>query len=272
MLGVVVADSDSSITPSTLIRFPAAGAVGRRLVCLPFAGGGPAAYRSWPSRLPPDVEVVAVVLPGRDPSSRVRPPDSIDDLVVATRAAVFDLHAREPRPFSLFGHSMGALIAFELTVDLERSGGPTPTDLFVSGRRPPDEPHDGPRIHELDDDRFIDTVQHRYGGIPDVVRNEPDLLALLLPALRADVRAFETHVPLDDAVVRCPVHVYGGADDLHPSPDQLSGWQRVATSAASVRVFDGDHFYLTTSGPGSSGEALTADIASKLAGAAVECR
>lgn len=261
---------DSSITPSTLIRFRAVDAVARRIFCLPFAGGGPAIYRCWPTRLPSDVEVVAVVLPGRDPSSRVRPPDSLVDLVAATRAALLELHASDPRPFSLFGHSMGALIAFELAIDLERSGGPAPTHLFVSGRRPPDEPHDGPHIHGYDDDRFIEVVHRRYGGIPDVVRNEPDLLALLLPALRADVRAFETHNPIEGALVECPVHVYGGMDDLHPSPDQLAGWQRVASTITSVRVFDGDHFYLTSSGAGSSGEALTSDIAIKLATASAE--
>lgn len=262
----------SPTTPSTLIQFRSAATTARRIFCLPFAGGGPAAYRTWPKRLPADVEVVAIMLPGRDPSSRVRPPDSMDELVAATRAAVLDLQHRDPRPFAVFGHSMGALIAFELTVDLERAGGPAPTHLFVSGRRPPDEPHDGPHIHDLDDDRFVDTVQRRYGGIPDVVRNEPELLALLLPALRADVRAFETHVPREGAVVDCPVHVYGGAADRHPRPDQLAGWQRVASSTTSVRLFDGDHFYLTTSGPGSSGEALTADIATRLATASVEQR
>jgi medium-chain acyl-[acyl-carrier-protein] hydrolase len=269
---VVVPVDDSSTPPSTLIRFGAAGGAERRLICLPFAGGGPATYRGWTTRLPADVEVVAVMLPGRDPSSRVRPPDSIGALVAATRAALAELHEREPVPFALFGHSMGALIGFELTVDLERSGGPAPTHLFVSGRRPPDEPHTGRRIHELDDESFLDAVQGRYGAIPDVVRNEPELLALLLPALRADVRAFETHVPLDRAVVRCPVHVYGGADDLHPGPAQLTAWQRVAASKISVRVFDGDHFYLTTSGPLSGGEALTSDIAARLTGASMERR
>jgi medium-chain acyl-[acyl-carrier-protein] hydrolase len=219
-------------------------------------------YRSWPRRLAHDVEVVAATFPGRAPGSKVAPPSSIGDLVRATRRAVLDLEARDPLPFSFFGHSMGALIAFELTVDLERSGGASPQRLFVSGRRPPDERHDRAPIHGFDDDRFLDAVQATYGGVPDAVRSEPELLALFLPALRADVRAFETHIPLEAAVVHCPVNVYGGSDDRHPSPHELIGWQRVAATEIALRIFDGDHFYLATSE--SSITALTTDIASSL--------
>jgi surfactin synthase thioesterase subunit len=175
-----------------MVRFAATGTPRRRLICLPFAGGGPATYRQWPKYLPDDVEVAAVVLPGRDPSSRQRPTDSIGELVEATREGLGELDARDPLPFALFGHSMGALIAFELAVSLESDDGPAPVSsgperLFVSGRRPPDEPHVGDRIHDLDDEPFLDAMQRNYGGVPDVVRNEPELLALFLPALRADM-------------------------------------------------------------------------------------
>ena len=99
-------------------------------------------------------------------------------------------------------------------------------------------------MHGLADADFLDELQRRYSAVPDVVRQEPELLALLLPVLRADVRAIETYAPLTDRKVRCPVHVYGGRDDRHPRPDQLPGWQRVAEREVRVRVFPGDHFYV----------------------------
>jgi surfactin synthase thioesterase subunit len=163
-------------------------------------------------------------------------------------------------PYALFGHSMGSLIAFELAVTLERDGGTPPDALFVSGRRPPSELHTGQHLHDLPDDAFLDAMDARYGGVPAAVRDEPELLALFLPALRADVRTFETYAPLTGCRVRCPVHVYGGADDTHPRPDQLAGWRAVAESDVTVRVFPGEHFYLTTARAD-----LVADIARRWA-------
>jgi medium-chain acyl-[acyl-carrier-protein] hydrolase len=243
-------------TPRGLLRFAAPGTKHRRLYCLPFAGGGPSTYRLWPRSLPDDVDVIAVQLPGRDPSSPDPPADSVGEIVGAVVASISELEAADPLPFALFGHSMGALIAFEVTTALEQRGGPSPTRLFVSGRRPPDELHQGDDVADLPDDEFLDAMQRSYGGIPDVVRNEPELLALFLPSLRADIRALETYRPLGEQPVRCPVRVYGGAQDRHPRPSQLAGWQRVAARDVSIRVFDGDHFYLAE-----AREALTADIA-----------
>ncbi len=133
----------------------------------------------------------------------------------------------------------------------------------MSGRRRvPNELHTGRHLHDLADDEFLDAMDARYGGVPAAVRKEPDLLALFLPALRADVRTFETYAPLRDDMVRCPVHVYGGSDDTHPRPDQLAGWQTVAESPITVRTFPGDHFYLAT-----GRAALVGDLAGRWAAA-----
>lgn len=238
---------------SPLIRFDATAAPRRRCFCFPFAGGGPTTYRHWPASLPGDVEVVVVMAAGRDPRSRApneRPPGSMAGIVAPALEAIAELHTTSPLPFSMFGHSMGALVAYEVTVALERrfeeSAGTIsgPDHLFVSGRRPADELHEGRRIHALPDDDFIDAMQRDYGGIPDLVRNEPDLLALFMPGLRADVEVFETYAPLTDRRVTCPVTVYGGDDDRGPRPELLSGWQRLAERTISVRTFPGGHFYL----------------------------
>jgi medium-chain acyl-[acyl-carrier-protein] hydrolase len=160
-------------------------------------------------------------------------------------------------PLAIFGHSMGALVAYELTLLLEAAG-TAPEHLFVSGRRPPDDPNPDAPIHQLSDDHFVERLAGRYGAVPDAIRNEPELLAMFLPVLRGDVRALETYVASSGARVRAPVSVYGGADDRHPRPDQLAGWQRVAARPIELRTFPGDHFYLNT-----AREALTADIAAQ---------
>lgn len=242
---------------SALIRFDATGVARRRLYCLPFAGGGPSTYRLWPKSLPSDVEVVVVVLPGRDPRTRAAsgepPPGTMAELVAAAHTEIVAAQTDTPLPFAVFGHSMGALVAYELTVAMEAEADSfqaapalvrAPAHLFVSGRRPPDELHEGERIHALADETFLDKMQRLYGGVPDAVRQEPELLALFLPGLRADVRVFETYEPLTERRVQCPVRVYGGADDRRPKPDLLAGWQRVVQREISLRTFPGDHFYL----------------------------
>jgi surfactin synthase thioesterase subunit len=240
-----------------LLRFGPATDHERRLFCLPYAGGTPGAYRAWSKRLPTDVDVTAVTLPGRTPGSGEPLLGSVGEIVAVLRAEV---EAAADLPYALFGHSMGALVAFELAVALEASEGRGPDCLFVSGRRAPDEPHTASFIHDLPDEEFLDALDRSYGGVPDAIRHEPELLALLLPALRADVRTFETYTRLSDTRVRCPVHVSGGADDTRPRPDELRGWQRVAEQDISVRLFPGGHFYLTT-----ETEAVTTDIATRWA-------
>jgi len=242
---------------ATFLRLTPPDVPGRRLICLPFAGGGAATYRHWPRSLPEDLEVAAVQLPGRDLSRRGEPLDSIGAMAMAAHIAV---RSASDLPYALFGHSLGALVAFELALALERDGGRPPVALFVSGRRPPDQVDTAPPVHALADTPFLDELQRRYGGIPDVVRQEPELLALLLPALRADVRALETYQPAIGARVACQVHVYGGRGDTMPRPDELAGWERSAQRPVRTRVFAGGHFFVED-----ERAAICADIAAQWA-------
>ena len=245
--------STGGTATATLLRFGTGSAARRRLFCIPYAGGGAGAFRWWVKDLPDDIELVAVQLPGRESRLRERPLDSIPDMVAAVQPIIT---AASDLPYAIFGHSMGALVAFELTLALEAAGAHVPSRLFVSARRPPDEPDSNPPVHALPQDEFLDELQRRYGGVPEAVRQEVELLALLLPTLRADIRAIELYTPSRPRKVQCPVHVYGGSEDRYPAPAQLPGWQRVADREVRVRLFAGDHFYLNT-----QRDALTADIA-----------
>ena len=240
-----------------LLRMGTRSAPKRRLFCMPYAGGGVAPYRLWFRSLPEDIEVHAVQLPGRESRLRDAPLTTIHAMVDAVRPAI---DAASDLPYAIFGHSMGALMAFELTFALEQGGLRAPSRLFVSARRGPDEPDPRPPVHELPEAQFLDELQERYGAIPEAVRSEPELMELLLPVLRADIRAVETYVPTPGAIVRCPVDIYGGSSDTHPHPAQLSQWSRVVEQPVRIRMFAGDHFYLN-----SQREALTADIAARWA-------
>jgi len=249
---------------ASLARMGRPAIVRRRLFCLPFAGGGASTFRHWPATLPDDIELLVVQLPGRDARRAERPLDSIAAMARATQLAVREA---SDLPFAVFGHSMGALVAYELARALEDEGGPRPAHVFVSARRPPDVPDRHAPIHALPDDQFLDALQHRYGAVPQAVRDEPDLLALLLPVLRADIKAVETYPTEGGRKVTCPLHVYGGADDRRPAPDELAGWDRAAAGDVRVRLFPGDHFYLT-----SAAADLTGDMAMTWAGVSAASR
>lgn len=228
----------------------------RRLICIPFAGGGVSAFRTWHRLLPDDVEVLAAQLPGRELRIREAPLRSVREMAAALLP---EIEAASDLPYALFGHSMGALVAYELASALESRAGRPPSALFVSARRAPDEPDPRAPLHTLPDDAFLTELQRRYGAIPAAVLDEPELLELLLPVVRADIQAVETYRASPSAErIRCPVHVYGGDADRHPHPEQLSAWDRATVDAVRVRVFSGDHFYLN-----SQSQALTADIAAQ---------
>lgn len=214
-----------------------------RLLCVPWAGGGTSGYRDWPAHLPDDVEVAAVQLPGREARFAEPPVSSMEPLVDRLAAGVLD---HLDRPFALFGHSMGALIAFELAVRL-RSTGREPVRLFVSGARAPHLPPRRVRDrHTLPDPEFVATVRE-LGGMPPEVLGSPDLLDLVLPALRGDFALVETYIPRAGPVLHCPVSAFGGVDDAEVDRDDLAAWSRHTTRPSRVHLLPGGHFFVTSS-------------------------
>jgi medium-chain acyl-[acyl-carrier-protein] hydrolase len=212
-----------------------------RLFCFPSAGVGGSAYRLWPAALPPSLEVCPVQLPGRENRLREAPLANISALVDALVPALLphlDL------PFAFFGHSMGAVLASEVARALAGAGGSLPKHLIVSGRRPPHVPSAEPPFHTLPDPEFVAEVNRRYRGIPAEVMQQEDLLALLLPCLRADITALETHLPARRPPLSCPISAFGGADDRLTPREHLEAWRSETSAAFHVRVYPGDHFYL----------------------------
>jgi len=229
-----------------------------RLFCFPHAGVGGAVYRQWPVALPAHLEVCAIQLPGRANRLQEPPLASIPALVHALLPA---LRPHLDLPFAFFGHSMGAVLSSEVARALHEGQGPLPEHLFVSGRRPPHWPSQDSLLHTLSDGEFVAEINRRYGGIPREVAEHEELLALLLPCLRADIAALETHAPSPSrAPLACPISVFGGTADALTPREHLDAWRSETSGPFRVRVLPGDHFYLNA-----QRDALLADVAATLA-------
>jgi surfactin synthase thioesterase subunit len=200
--------------------------------------------------------VWTVQLPGREQRSREAPKTSIVELV---HEIVPALLPHLDLPFAIFGHSMGAVLASEVTRALAEAGNPLPQHLLVSGRRPPHIAGTEPHMHGLPDPAFIAELNRRYRGIPAEILEQPDLMALFLPVLRADLTALETHLPARRAPLSCPISAFGGVDDALTPREHLDAWRGETSGAFQVRVYPGDHFYLNPGRP-----RLLADIATAL--------
>jgi len=212
------------------------------LICFPSAGAGPALFGRWAESLSVDIQVWAVQLPGRE--ARVREP-VISDLAAIAREVAGHLEPLLDRPLAFFGHSMGAVIAFETARLLAVRQALQLQHLFVSAYRPPCIPDPQPPLRQLPDDALITETGRRYGGVPAAVLAEPELLALLLPTLRADITALETHSWVPGAVLECPISAFGGAADVTAPPPHLEAWRAMTSGRFRRREFAGGHFYLT---------------------------
>lgn len=211
------------------------------MFCFPHAGVGASVYRRWPSGLPADVEMWAIQSPGRENRIREKAWTHIPALVDAIVEALAGLM---DRPFALFGHSMGAVLATEVARRLHVAGGPQPLHLIVSGRRPPHIAALEPPLAPLTDAEFIEELRRRYGGIPAVVQRDSALMALFLPCLRADITALEMHQPEPREPLACPITVFGGTEDSLTPREHLDAWRGETTGSFRARVFEGGHFFL----------------------------
>ena len=218
---------------------------GLRLFCFPYAGGSPLVFRGWADDLPKAVEVCPVHLPGRGIRLAEPPFTQMPPLVETVAAALLPY---TDRPFAFFGHSMGALISFELARLLRGRHGVEPAHVFVSGCSAPQIPDAIPRLSNLPEPEFLQELR-RLNGTPKELFEHTELLRLIVPVLRADFSVCESHVYTDARPLDCPISVFGGLQDAATRRDQLEAWHCHTSARFSLQMFPGDHFFLHTSRP-----------------------
>jgi medium-chain acyl-[acyl-carrier-protein] hydrolase len=209
-----------------------------RLFAFPFAGGGASIYREWGNRLR-GVDVYSALLPGRE--------RRLDELPIGDLHQLLDpllpaLLALADRPFILFGHSMGALIAYELARRLKERG-ISPAYLIVSGYRSPDRPRRNRTLHHLPDAELVDALRD-YGGTPAKILEHEEMLQILLPMLRADFRLNETYVYTPGSTLNCPLTALAGLTDKLVTPDEMTGWGEKTEGDFSLVRIPGGHFFI----------------------------
>lgn len=224
-----------------LIRLPG-GPRRLQLFCFPYAGGSASGFLPWQTRLAPATEVCAVQLPGRGPRISEPPMQDLEGLLDAL-ASVISQFARAP--FAFFGHSLGGLLAFELTRRLRRASLPMPQRLIVSATRAPRCRGTSRRLHELDDDALLQALGD-YNGTPPEALAHRELMELLLPAIRADFALLHSYRYDAEAALAIPITVLAGRRDDHVPAESLHGWQECSSVPVRQHWFEGDHFFVQT--------------------------
>jgi surfactin synthase thioesterase subunit len=213
-----------------------------RLLCLPPAGGAASFYRDWGDSLPAEVDVCAVQLPGRETRLREPPYARLGPLADALAGA---MRPYLDRPFAIFGHSMGALLGFELARRLRATEAREPLLLVVSGHRAPHLPRARPPLHRLPKAELIEAIRDLHGTPDDVLRNS-ELLELVLPAIRADFAVCETYVHRAGPPLACRLVAFGGTGDELVSREELAAWRQHTQGSFAISMLPGDHFFLGT--------------------------
>jgi medium-chain acyl-[acyl-carrier-protein] hydrolase len=232
----------STSTPWLILAKPNPAA-DLRLFCLPYAGGSPMIFCDWPAYLPPNVEVCPIQLPGRAMRLSHPPFTRVDALIEALVPA---LQPFLNKPFAFFGHSMGGLLSFELARALRLKFSLEPEAVFIAGRQAPPLHERTSIIYDLPEPRFLEELRHLNGTPPEVLE-QPELMRLLVPLLRADFELCQTYVYQPGPVLDCPLYVFGGLDDREVNYEELDQWRGYTTGPFSLRMLPGDHFFIRRS-------------------------
>ncbi len=230
------------MTNNPWLKFPKINPQARlRLFCFPHAGSNAASFKPWSEQVSANIELCCLELPGR--GSRINEPLYTHISPLVTKLAEILLPYLEPLPFVFLGHSLGALISFELARLLHQQKLPIPRHLFVSGRRAPQIPFSRPPMYKLPKRVFLHEIR-KYNGTPEAVLNHSELMDLYISILRADLRINETYEYLNESPLPCPISAFGGYEDPETSYEQLDAWREQTLSSFNIQLFDGDHFYL----------------------------
>jgi len=210
------------------------------LICFPHAGGGASFFRRWHEYCPADVEIDAVQLPARENRLTESPCHSFEVLIAAVASAIL----RNCRaPFAFFGHSMGALISYEVTRYIGRHSSRLPVCLFVSAQPAPNTGWNGLGTHNYSDELLAKEME-RLAGTPSEILGEAGALAVFLRTFRADLQLLESYTYAPDLQLRCPIVVFGGNCDPTVGVADLAEWRSFTTDRFALHTFHGGHFYL----------------------------
>ncbi len=216
-----------------------------RLFCFPYAGGSGMLFQSWFRNLPRTVEVCPVQPPGRGHRLREQPFNRLEQLV---QAAAEQLRPYFDLPFAFFGHSMGALISFELARLLRREGREQPRHLFVSGSNAPQLCSPDRLIHDLPEPELIEELL-KLNGTPREVLDHPELMELMLPIIRADMAVCETYAYKPEPPLDSAISAFGGLQDPDVPRQGVRAWESQTSSSFAMWMFEGDHFFLHQAQP-----------------------
>lgn len=215
-----------------------------KLLCLPYAGSSSAIFRDWVPALAPAISVVPIELPGRG-ARRSQP--CFTTVEQAVNSLVKEVSPHFNGPYALFGHSMGALIAYELCRSIAKLGiSPLPTRLFVSGCPAPHTRITTREKSALPDNEFIEELR-QLKGTPSEILDDPQLMKILMPMLRSDFHLVETYKHASGPLVDCPVTVLAGSADVDMTHEAIDGWREVCARQLNTHVLPGDHFFLHSS-------------------------
>jgi medium-chain acyl-[acyl-carrier-protein] hydrolase len=213
-----------------------------RLFCFPYAGGAASLFRNWSESVPTDIDVCAVQFPGRG-SRLLEPPFTrLPPLVEALEQA---LHPLFDKPFALFGHSLGALVSFELARRLGARYRIRPVRLIVSAAPAPQIPRRGLPIRDLSESELSAELR-RLNGTPGELLNHKELMDIALPLVRADLGLYQNYLYSSELPLACPISAYHGINDENVKRCDLEKWRDQTTGSFSIRSFPGDHFFLRT--------------------------
>lgn len=187
-----------------------------------------------------NIEICALQLPGRESRLSENRITSMSELVPLLAEQIEPLMTV---PSFFFGHSMGGLIAFELSKYLRAKGSSMPKHLFVSASKAPQLPMRRPGLHSMSDIELLKEMS-RYGGTPREVLEDKDMIAMMIPLIRADCTIFETCDYLPESPLECPISVFGSSEDDGVNEDELRGWQEQTSLEFNLELFPGGHFFL----------------------------
>ena len=214
-----------------------------QLFCFPYAGGGTSIFYSWADQLPSNIETIGIQMPGLE-SRIIEPP--IETISTAVEMLLPEFYSRREKPFVLFGHSLGAFISFELTRKLGERYGLQPLNMFVAGIRAPQVLNSKPPIYNLPDVDFMRQLQHRYNGIPQEILENPDILQLMLPGLRASLKMYECYEYREGDPLDCDITAFGGYQDGGTMREDLEAWRHQTKRSFTLHMFPGSHFFINS--------------------------